>query len=97
MAKIETREFASEAELETRLIELSRNDQRAFCATVAPFSRVTTIHAFANPSRTPDHMIDVAVKFGSIEADRCIAYRGVMRGFTKAAVIREQNRGIGCE
>lgn len=93
MPRIETREFADGAALAAYLIELSRADCGAFLATVAPYSHTTTIHRFASPGRIPDHMVDVAAELP--DRDHCIAFRGQLRSFTRATIIRDQNRACG--
>jgi hypothetical protein len=93
--KVATETFAGAEALALYLIERSKADRGAFLGVVRPFSHTTDIHRFDNPSKCPDHLIDLAAQLP--DENHCIAFRGRLRGFTKAAQIREQNRGLGRE
>jgi len=79
--------FDSDAEMQDRLIELSNTEGGAWVADVMPFSKLVRFKKFQSPSRVPDFYHDLT--------GNTIAYKGRLVGFTKAAQIREQNRGIG--
>lgn len=71
-------------------------DGKAWVAAIAPFARSSddiTYYSFASPSRVPDHHIES----GTVGYKPMIGWKGKVHGFTNAAMIREQNRGIGCE
>jgi hypothetical protein len=82
--------IADEEALQRRLIELSQDGQ-AWVYSVTPFSHEVTFRCFASPSRVPDHYYDL------MAPNRLMGYRGKLVTFTKAAIIREQNRGLGSE
>ena len=67
----------------------------AWVASVLPFSDTVHLYCFANPSSVPDFFADTGMCFGSGSVR--VAYKGKIRGLTQAALIREQNRGLGCE
>ena len=77
----------TEEALDARLIELSITEGGAWIADVMPFSKRVTFKQYPSPSQVPDHYHDLTMN--------TMAYKGQLRGFTKAAKIREQNRGIG--
>lgn len=66
------------------MLELSKNGN-AWIAIVHPFSYITDFKEFKNPSSVPDHYMDLC--------RNKISYNGKIQGFTKSAIIREQNRG----
>ena len=82
------RTIRDEAELFDTLKELSK-DGNAWIYHIMPFSHDTTFQAYKNPSSVPDYFIDFT--------QGRMAWRGQLRGFTDAAKIREQNRGISCQ
>jgi len=82
-------EIADENALEERLKELSIAPGGAWCYSILPFAHTTTFAQFKSPSRVPDYMHD--------HARNRIGWKGEIVPFTKAARIREQNRGLGCQ
>jgi hypothetical protein len=74
-------------EVKAKLVELSKNGS-AWIATQG-FGEVS-FKEFSSPCKIPDYYIDLTWKF-----DRKIGYKGKLIDFAKAAVIREQNRGMG--
>jgi len=81
------RTVKDEPELWDTLKKLSIEHGGAWVHSVRPFSHEVTFKQFKNPSSVPDHFHDLA--------GNRIAWEGSLRGFTKAAQIREQNRGLG--
>lgn len=81
------REITNETELKNTLIDLSVNEGGAWVFSVKPFSHTVTFSQFKNPSSVPDHFSDAT--------KNTMAHNGKIRGFTKAAKVREQNRGLG--
>ena len=77
----------NESGLDSQLASLSQQHGGAWIALVKPFTHEVQFIQFQNPSNVPDHYHDLT--------QNTIAYKGKLRGFTKAAIIREQNRGIG--
>lgn len=86
-----TETFDRAENMRVRLVELSR-DGRAWAYSVVPFSHDVTFAPFASPCRVPDGYREEMVL-----TDHKIAYNGKLVNFTKAAIVREQNRGIGCQ
>ena len=82
-------EIADENALEERLKELSITPGGAWCYSIRPFMHTVTFVQFKTPCKVPDHMHD--------HACNRIGWKGEIVPFTKAARIREQNRGIGCQ
>jgi len=82
-----TETIDNETGLEARLIALSQDHGGAWVFVIKPFSHVVQFVRFDNPSQVPDHYHDLT--------GNTIAYKGKLRGFTRAAVVREQNRGLG--
>jgi len=82
-----TRKIADEKELFETLKSLSIEHGGAWIFSVKPFSHETTFIKFASPSKVPDRFHDVT--------SNKMAHKGEIRGFTKAACRREQNRGLG--
>jgi len=82
-----TETIQNETELEARLITLSQEYGGAWVFVIRPFSHSVQFIRFENPSRVPDRYHDLT--------QNTIAYKGELRGFTRAAIIREQNRGLG--
>ena len=76
----------------SRIQTLSR-DGKAYVALRIPFGGVE-IKSYQSPSAIPDSVIDLA--FGDPKHN-AVAYKGQLQGFTKAAIVREQNRGLGNE
>lgn len=74
--------------LKVRLIELSGNGQ-AWAYHIKPFSHEVTFVAFASPSRVPDWYYDLMYT-----TDHQMGYRGRLAPFSKAAILREEWRGI---
>jgi hypothetical protein len=77
----------NETELMDTLKKLSVESGGAFVFAIKPFSHEVTFEQFKNPSSVPDQFIDLT--------RNTMAFRGEIRGFTKAARRREQNRGLG--
>ncbi len=82
-----TETIRDKSHLRQRLIALSLKHGGAWTFSVLPFSHTTTFVRAANPSSLPDQYIDLS--------HNTVAWRGQLRGFSPAATIREQNRGIG--
>lgn len=80
-----TKTIKDEAELKATLISLSEDGQ-AWTYIIRPFSHETTFISFKNPSSVPDELHDLSRNM--------IAWNGKIRPFTKAACIRESNRGL---
>lgn len=82
-----TEQIKNEAELESRLVSLSLKYGGAWVFVLQHFGHSATFVRYDNPSSVPDHYHDLT--------QNLMAYKGKLRGFTKAAIIREQNRGLG--
>jgi len=82
-----TRTIKDEVELLETLKALSIEHGGAWVFSIKPFSHETTFEQFASPSKVPDGFHDIT--------SNTMAHKGEIRGFTKAARRREQNRGIG--
>ena len=75
--------------LRERLLYLSNKFGGAWTFSVTPFSHQTTFYQADSPSKLPDWLINLS--------RNKLAFKGQIRGFSPAAVIREQNRGVTCE
>jgi len=84
-----TATFKNEQELNAELVAASIEYGGAWVYSVNPFSNETKLTRYSTPSKVPDYFLDLC--------NNTIAYKGELRKFTKAAQIREQNRGLGCE
>ena len=84
---ITTMTIKNEAELMNTLCQLSQKHGGAWVFTVKPFSHIVKFERFQNPSSIPEHFISLT--------QNTMAHKGQIRGFTKAAIKREQNRGLG--
>lgn len=84
--------FSTLDAIDAKLIELSMSGG-AWVASFPGFGREAVLLRFSVPSRVPDHYQQSPNPF----YEPRIAFRGKLCGFSKAAVIREQNRAIGCE
>jgi len=82
--------------LHKRLKELSIKEGGAWSFSITPFSHEVTFFGAESPSKLPDYLIHETSQCGEYPNGR-IGYKGEIVGFTKAAKIREQNRGLGCE
>ena len=82
------------ATLNKRLVELSKQHGGAWVFSIMPFSHETRFYQYKSPSKVPDHFYDLTRGIGAYPEGR-IGYKGKMVGFTKAAIIREQQRGWG--
>ncbi len=82
-----TEEIRDESHLRQRLLELNREHGGAWTYSVLPFSHTTKFVRGVNPSCLPDQYIDLS--------HNTVAFQGMLRGFSPAALAREQNRGIG--
>jgi len=82
-------EIADQKELHETLVSLNVKHGGAWTFTVMPFSHETRFYMFKNPSSIPDQYVGLS--------HNRLAYKGKIRGFAPAAIIREQNRGITCE
>lgn len=65
----------------------------AWVASAVPFSPLVKLYRFESPSRVPDHFYDLATR--SFGGKPVMGWKGSLRGFTEAAIIRDQNRGLG--
>lgn len=88
-----TQSFPNVGSLTDYVLSLSQSDRGAFIAVARPFSHITDIHRFANPSSIPDHFVDMVAQLP--DRAHCVAFRGQLRGFTPATVVRDQNRAMG--
>lgn len=87
-----TVKIVSEPQIYDVAAKLSRDHGGAWVVDIPPFSQVgDDVHyiQFKSPSNVPDSWKDLT--------KNRIAYQGKIIPFTKAAQIREQNRGMGCE
>ena len=84
---------ASIESVKTRLLDLCNTHGGAW-SFASVFGKVWFYQA-ASPSRLPDYLHGETTMYGGEEG--LLAYKGKLRGFTKAQIIREQNRAIGCE
>ena len=82
-----TRTMTDEAHLFETLKELSRKEGGAWVFSIHGFSHKTDLIKFQNPSSVPDSFHDLT--------RNKMAWQGKIRGFTKGARRREQNRGLG--
>jgi hypothetical protein len=89
-----TMEMKTESEVKSNLVEFSKLGG-AWVISILPFSRTVSFRKYKNPSSVPDYMRSLS-RVGPV-GDHLMAWKGVLRDFTKAAIIREQNRGLGCE
>lgn len=88
---------ATPAALVADLLKMS-TDGAAYSFS-ACFGKVRVYRA-ACPSKLPDSCLESTRLFAAcndLGEDGLIAYRGKLRGFSSAAVIREQNRAVGCQ
>jgi len=76
-------------QINDRLIELSNKQGKAWVFSVMPFSHTINYYQYPNPSSVPDSFLDTH----AIGIDETIANKGRLVGFTKAAIIRDQQRG----
>ena len=66
----------------------------AWVAVREIFGPGVSLLCFKSPSRIPDCYCDL----GNIDYKGTpIGWKGTIRGMTPAAIIRDQNRGLGCE
>ena len=75
--------------LDRELKRRSKLHGGAWIYSVLPFTHDVKYRQFPCPSAVPDQYYDTA--------DNKIGWRGRIIPFTKAAQIREQNRGITCQ
>jgi hypothetical protein len=96
MAKLNSkREMIKDTEhLHKRLKELSVKEGGAWSFSITPFSHEVTFFGAPSPSKLPDYLIEQTRQYGEYPNGR-IGYKGEIVGFSKAAKIRDQNRGIG--
>ena len=87
--RTQTEYIRNEGHLKARLIELSKTEGGAWAYSVTPFTHETTFYQAASPSKLPDWLMDLSRK--------TVAYKGKLRRFSPAAMLREQNRGITCQ
>jgi hypothetical protein len=78
-----------EDELDDTLKKFSVKYGGAWVHSIIPFTHTTYFYQFANPSSVPDEYHD--------HTHNRMAYKGIIREFTHGAIIREQNRGLGCQ
>lgn len=83
-----TETATTQQQIYNRLIELSINKGKAWTFSIVPFSHNVNYYQFKNPSSVPDDFIDSHTMI-----DSNISFKGKLVGFTKAAIIREQQRG----
>ena len=76
-----------------KLLELSLDGNAYTFSNI--FGKVT-IYQAKRPCDIPDYMVD-ETRALSNSANGFIAYKGVNKGHSKASMVREQNRGMGCE
>ncbi|MFA5385552.1 MAG: hypothetical protein WC364_13030 [Eubacteriales bacterium] len=80
----------TDKEVETRMCNLSIEHGGAWIACALPFSQPgdeVNFIRYSSPCKVPDEHYD--------RTHNRIAYKGQIVGFTSAAIIREQNRGMG--
>jgi hypothetical protein len=82
------------AHLHKRLIELSIREGGAWSFAITPFSHEVTFFGADSPSKLPDYLLAETRGMGDYPKGR-LAYKGKLQGFSEAAYLREQNRGIG--
>lgn len=82
------------AHLHKRLKELSIKEGGAWSFSIMPFSHEVHFISADSPSKIPDAYLDGTRGYGEYPKGR-IGYKGELIGFSKAACIREQNRGMG--
>jgi len=87
-------EIKDTAQLHKRLKELSIKEGGAWTFSIMPFSHEVHFVQADSPSKIPDSFFEATTQFGNYPEGR-IGYKGEVIAFTKAARIREQNRGIG--
>jgi len=78
-------------DLEAHQLALSNRHGGAWVGDIMPYSMEVHFFMYASPSKVPDSFIESGNPF----YDPKIAYKGRLYDFTKAAKIREQNRGVG--
>ncbi len=88
----ETLQLDSERELRAVLLKRSRELDGAWVASVLPFGGETRLYRFPNRSSIPDAFLG---QTGMQE--RGVAIAGKFVPWTKAQIVREQNRGLTCE
>ena len=79
----------TQIEIEGEIATLSLRHGGAWVYSVKPFTNAVTYTQYKCPSDVPDRCYDMA--------DNQIGWEGHIVPFTKAARIREQNRGISCQ
>ena len=84
-----TLEIKDEAELLTTLTQFSVKYGGCWVPSILPFTHTTLFYQFPNPSSVPDEYHDIT--------RNRLAYKGNIREFTQSAIIRERQRGYGCE
>lgn len=87
-------EIRDTAQLHKRLKELSLKEGGAWAFVIMPFSHEVHFVGAESPSKLSDGLLDATRGNGEYPEGR-IGYKGEIIGFSKAARIREQNRGIG--
>jgi hypothetical protein len=80
--------------IKAELVKRSATLGGAWIALRMPFSNEVEYIRYASPSRIPDSLYDLCRPLGE---EPPVGYKGKLVGFTKAAIIREQNRATGCE
>lgn len=77
----------SERQLLETLKALSLEYGGAWVFAIKPFSHEVTFYRFDSPAKVPDRFVDLT--------QNTLAYKGKVRQFSKSALLREQNRGLG--
>lgn len=80
--------------IEAELVSRSVEQGGAWIAVRSgAFSSTIEYRRFASPCRVPDCLQDFCLP---VLSRYRVGYKGKLVNFTLAAIIREQNRGIGC-
>lgn len=82
-------------ELLDKLKELSLQEGGAWVIYHRPFHQDFELHQYKSPSSVPDFYIDIGFIHDLKHVP--IGYKGKIVNFSKTALIREQNRALGCE
>ena len=90
LMQITEKNIRNQGQMEKRLVTLSKQYPGAWVASRVPFSDVVRFFQFQSPSKVPDGFMDSHDPF----YDSKIGYEGKLIPFSKAAKLREQNRGI---
>lgn len=91
LMQIVEKDIQNQGQMERRLIAISKKYPGAWVPSIIPFSTEVHFLQFRSPSKIPDRYMDSHIPGVEIK----IGYEGKLVPFSKAAKLREQNRGVG--